>query len=93
MEEMNFKKGRKMQISRVNSATFKQNETSSNSKPKQKLNLAKITGYSCLGCGLGSIIAVKTKNLKLHKSLAYLAGALAIIHTGIIEYYHHKFKK
>jgi hydroxyethylthiazole kinase-like sugar kinase family protein len=80
-----------MQINKVNSITFKQNETSKN--PKPKLNLAKITGYGCLTSGMGSIIAAKTKNLNLHKNLAYIAGALAIIHTGIIEYYHHKFKK
>jgi hypothetical protein len=77
-----------MLINKVVPITFKENNST-----KHKPNFVKITGYSCLGLGLGSIISGKTNHLKLHKYLAYTAGILALAHTGLIEYYHHKFKK
>jgi hypothetical protein len=76
-----------MLINKVNLVSFKENNQ------KHKPNLVKLTGYSCLGLGVGSIVAGKTNYIKLHKYLAYTSGIFALLHTGLIEYYHHKFKK
>lgn len=47
------------------------------------------TGYAAAVLGIGSGIAGRSKKIKLHKSLAYLAGIFMIWHIGIIEYYKH----
>ena len=52
---------------------------------KPKFNSVSITGYSALGFGMASVIAATNKKLKSHKYLGYIAGALAFLHTGIIE--------
>ena len=56
-------------------------------------NPANVTGYGTLGCAIGSIAAIKNKSFKWHKNLAYAAGALALIHAGIIEWFHHNKRK
>lgn len=60
---------------------------------KKKTNYVKITGYGATGAGIASVLAIKTKKAKLHKHLAYLSGLLTLTHIGLIEWYHHKFKK
>ena len=50
---------------------------------KPKFNSVSITGYSALGFGM--VIPATNKKLKSHKYLGYIAGALAFLHTGIIE--------
>lgn len=62
----------------------------SNIEKKLTNNSVSITGYGALGFGTASAIAGYQKKIKLHKHFAYIAGALAFLHTGIIEYYHHK---
>ncbi|MGN0031908.1 MAG: hypothetical protein ACI37Q_08145 [Candidatus Gastranaerophilaceae bacterium] len=61
--------------------------------PKRKQpNYVKWTGYGALGLGAASAIAGAKKKIKPHKFLAYTAGILAIIHTGIIEWHHFQRK-
>ena len=69
-----------MQIQPINNA---------NTKHHQKINTVTLTGYASLGFGIASGLAAagKKKKLKLHKTLAYISGAMALIHTGIIEWY------
>lgn len=62
-------------------------------KKKSKFNSVTLTGYASLGFGIASGIAGAKKKIKLHKNLAYIAGALAILHTGIIEWFHYKYRK
>lgn len=40
---------------------------------------------AALALGTASVIAAANKKIKWHKYFAYAAGALAFIHTGIIE--------
>ena len=76
-----------MDVQPINSAT-------AISQPqKKKFNTVKYTGYASLALGTASIIAVSKKSFKVHKYLGYLAGAFALIHTGIIEWYHFNKKK
>lgn len=49
------------------------------------------TGYGALICGGASVVTAVNKKIKTHKYLAYLAGALAIAHTAIIEM--HRFNR
>lgn len=56
----------------------------------------KTTGYSAtVGLGLSIASGVsKNKNFrKAHKPLAYFSAVMTLIHVGLIEYYHHKYKK
>lgn len=71
------------------------NSTNTNSAEKRKVrfNSVKVTGYASLGFGIASGVAAARKKIKLHKNLAYLALAAAVIHTGIIEYWHLKSRK
>ena len=59
---------------------------------KKKNNYVKITGYGAAASGTASIIAIKAKKVKLHKSLAYISGLLSLAHIGIVEWYQYKFK-
>lgn len=64
-----------------------------NTKPKvQKLNYVKISGYGSLGFGAASIIAATQRKMKTHKIFAYISAALALVHVGLIEYNHYKYK-
>jgi len=54
-------------------------------KKRQFLNPVSITGYGALITGGASVVTAVNKKIKTHKYLAYLAGALAIAHTAIIE--------
>lgn len=56
-----------------------------NSKRKFNVNPVTYTGYGALALGTASVIAAANKKIKWHKYFAYAAGALAFIHTGIIE--------
>ena len=60
---------------------------------KKKFNTVKYTGYASLALGTASVVAASRKHFKAHKYLGYLAGAFALIHTGIIEWYHFNKKK
>lgn len=64
-------------------------------KQRHKINTVTLSGYASLSFGLASIMAVtrKKKNIKLHRNLAYISGAMALIHTGIIEWYKFNRKK
>lgn len=74
-------------INNINTTTLTQ---SSQPKKHNPINPASVTGYGALGCAVGSVIAIKNKSFKWHKYLAYAAGAFALAHVGIIEWFHHK---
>lgn len=63
------------------------------SKPRKRLflNPVSATGYGALILGGASAIAAKNKKIKNHIYIAYAAGALALIHTAIVEW--HRFGK
>lgn len=69
--------------------------TNSNSKPygDNRVNYVKITGYGALGCGICCGLAGVNKKIKRHKYLAYASILLALVHTGLIEWYHYKRSK
>ena len=55
----------------------------------------KTTGYAAtVSLGLATVSGIsKNKTFrKAHKPLAYVTAALTVLHLGLIEYYHHKFK-
>ncbi len=80
-----------MKVQAINNNQNQQTQTTP--KKKSKFNSVTLTGYASLGFGIASGIAGAKKKIKLHKNLAYIAGALAIIHTGIIEWFHYKYRK
>lgn len=56
----------------------------------------KTTGYAAttaLGLAVWSGVSKNKTFRKQHKPLAYLTAILTAIHIGLIEYYHHKYKK
>lgn len=63
------------------------------SQKKSSFNSVKVTGYASLGFGIASAIAGTKKKIKLHKYFAYIALLAAIVHTGLIEWYHFNKKK
>lgn len=67
-----------------------QNSTAVKRKP---LNPVSLTGYASLAFGTASVVAGANKKIKAHKYLAYIAGALAFLHTGIVEGRKISFKK
>jgi hypothetical protein len=69
----------------------KQNSTFD--KNRLKHDLVKVTGYSALGLGAGSVALAQGKKFKSHKILAYLAGIFTLAHVGILEYNHSQYKK
>ena len=75
-------------ISPVNGAT-----PTNTSQKKSSFNSVKVTGYASLGFGLASAAAGVRKKIKLHKYFAYISLLAAVIHTGIIEWYHFNKKK
>lgn len=66
-----------------------------NTYKKPVLN-PKNTGYAAAGAiAIASIRAFnKTKPIvKSHKIIGYVAGALTLLHIGVVEFLHHKYKK
>lgn len=63
--------------------------TADSVKPRSnyKYNYVKYTGYGALALGVASGVAAMNKKIKPHKYLAYAAGILAFVHTGIIEWF------
>ena len=64
-------------------------------RPKCILN-PKNTGYAAGVAML--VVTVRAFNkskpiVKSHKVLGYIAAALTLLHIGVVEYLHHKFKK
>lgn len=56
----------------------------------------KSTGYAAAAGLVMSVASGVTKNRVLrrtHKPAAYAAAVLTAVHIGLIEYYHHKYKK
>ncbi len=56
----------------------------------------KTTGYAAtvgLGLTVWSGISKNKKFRKAHKPLAYITTIFTALHIGLIEYYHHKYKK
>lgn len=54
------------------------------------------TGYAAAGAMLLTSVRAFSKDKKIiksHKLLGYITAALTTLHIGLIEYYHHKYKK
>lgn len=64
--------------------------TPQNNSVHKKRNYVKITGYAATAAAAGSLVAAKSKNIKLHKYLGYAAGFFTLAHIGLIEWYKHK---
>ena len=79
-----------MTIAPISSSLPTHSTKPAQTKKHSFLNPASLTGYGALGCALGSVVAIKNKSFKWHKYLAYAAGALAIAHVGLIEWFHRK---
>ncbi len=62
----------------------------SQTHPQYKYNPVKITGYGGAICAAACVVQAARGKIKLHKILAYIAGAFTLAHIGIIEYFHHK---
>ena len=61
-----------------------------------KIITPKSTGYAAtvgLGLSVWSGVSRNKSFRKTHKLLAYITAALTLLHIGLIEYYHHKYKK
>ena len=66
-----------------------------NTNKKPLLN-PKNTGYMAAGALLITTIRgfSKAKPItKSHKILGYISAALTLLHIGVVEYLHHKYKK
>ena len=63
------------------------------SRNKCSFNTVAWSGYGAIGLGIASVIAANKKRYPLHKNLAYLAGVLALLHIGIVEYNKYKYRK
>jgi len=62
----------------------------------EKIITPKTTGYLSLAGFGGTILSGVTKNKslrKFHKPAAYFTIASTLLHIGITEYYHYKYKK
>lgn len=56
----------------------------------------KNTGYAAAGAMILTTARAFTKQknvVKTHKILGYITAGLTLLHIGLIEYYHHKYKK
>ncbi len=63
---------------------------------KNSIITPKTTGYAAtvgLGATVWSGISKNKTFRRQHKPLAYITAILTAIHIGLIEYYHHKYKK
>ncbi|MBE7704018.1 MAG: hypothetical protein E7Z89_08215 [Cyanobacteria bacterium SIG28] len=67
-----------------------------NNQFKKPLLTPKNTGYAATGAILLATTRAFSKSkpvTKTHKLIGYLAGALTLLHIGVVEYLHHKYKK
>ena len=67
-----------------------------NNQFKKPLLTPKNTGYAAAGAILLATTRAFSKSkpvTKTHKLIGYLAGALTLLHIGVVEYLHHKYKK
>ena len=67
-----------------------------NSISQQSIVTPKTTGYSATAGMALTVLSGISKNKsirKTHKPLAYITAAITALHIGLIEYYHHKFRK
>ncbi len=51
------------------------------------------SGYGAVATGIASGVAGHYKKIKLHKQLAYVTGALTLLHVGLIEWKKFQFKQ
>ena len=64
-------------------------------RPKSFLN-PKNTGYAAGAAMLAVSVRAFNKSkpvIKSHKILGYIAASLTLLHIGVVEYLHHKYKK
>lgn len=61
---------------------------SNTSQPRKRsfFTPVSVTGYGALILGGASAIAARKKKIKNHVYIAYAAGALALIHTALVEW-------
>jgi len=67
--------------------------TSAKARKYSFLTPVSATGYGTLLLGGASAILARKKKIKPHIYLAYAAGALAVIHTALIEWHRFMAKK
>ena len=63
---------------------------------KKPILTPKNTGYMAGGALLLATTRAFSKNktvIKSHKLMGYIAGALTLLHIGVVEYLHFKYKK
>ncbi len=67
-----------------------------NSVNKNSIFTPKTTGYAATAGLTAAVLSGVSRNKtfrKAHKPLACLTAILTAVHIGLIEYYHHKYKK
>lgn len=67
-----------------------------NSVSKNSIVTPKTTGYAAtvgLGATMLSGVSRNKTFRKTHKPLSYITTLITLIHIGLIEYKHHKYKK
>lgn len=67
-----------------------------NNNYKKPILNPKNTGYACAGALLIATTRAFSKSktvVKFHKFWGYLATALTLLHIGVVEYLHYKYKK
>ena len=67
-----------------------------NTTYKKTLLTPRNTGYVATGALLITTMRAFSKNktiTKTHKTFGYITAALTLLHIGIVEYLHHKYKK
>ena len=72
------------------------NKIKSETPRKKYLLNPKNTGYAAAGAILLSTTRAFSKSkpiTKTHKFLGYLSAALTLLHIGVVEYLHYKYKK
>ena len=60
---------------------------------QKPLLTTKNTGYAAAGTVLLATTRAYNKSAKTHKFIGFLAGALTLLHIGVIKYQHFKYKK
>lgn len=89
---MDSRKDQDMPIPPVTAASA--NTQTAAAKPKKLWkNPVRDTGYAGAAFGVASAVAACSKNIKLHKQLAYLCGIFTLAHIGIVEDNKYKWAK
>ena len=67
-----------------------------NQAPKQQILNPKNTGYAAVGAMLVTTVRAFTNQksiTKSHKTWGFITAGLTLLHIGVVEYLHYKYKK